>query len=113
MKSLGIILCLLLSLNAYAGDVVFGTIKGIKLYDFSGDKSIKVYFNADATNINVKCVSGSSIVAILSIASHDEATVNRMLSMLLSANMAGKKVRIHSAVDSCEIDFVAIQETYY
>ncbi|WP_325892430.1 hypothetical protein [Grimontia sp. NTOU-MAR1] len=104
---------LVFSMSLFAGDVAFGTLKGIKLYDFSNNKSIRIYFNADATKVNENCIHGGTAVAIISKVNHDEPTVNRMLSMLLSAQMSGKKVRIHSEGAGCEVDFVAVQETYF
>jgi hypothetical protein len=109
MRKIIICLSFIFSLNASAGtDIGFGTIKGIKQYD-SSTKYIKVYFNSDAANVNEDC----NLEATITYSVHDEASVNRMLSIALSAYMAGKKVRINSSVDSCEADFIAIQESYF
>ncbi len=113
MNRVSAILLLFISLGSYAGDIGFGTVEGVKVYDFSSDDSIRVYLNSASTHVNADCVAGAMVVGKISKASHEEAVVDRMLSMLLAANMSGKKVRLHSETASCEIDFVAIQQSYY
>ena len=113
MKTLMCVLSLVLSMSSQAGEVAFGTVKGIKLYDFSGDKSIRVYFHSDATYVNEACVHDGHPIAVINKVNHDEPTIDRMLSMLLSAQMAGQKVRVHAEGDDCEVDFIAIQDTLF
>jgi hypothetical protein len=97
--------------QAFAGDIGHGTIKGVKVYDFSNSKVTKIYFNDDVTRkIEVDCNG----VANITHSAHDEATSQKMLSVALSAYMAGKKVRIYSqASGSCEVGLISVQETYF
>lgn len=113
MNRVAAVLLLLVSVGSYAGDIGFGTVEGVKIYDFSSDDSIRVYLSSTSTHVNENCIAGAMIVGKISKASHEESVVDRMLSMLLAANMSGKKVRLHSETSSCEIDYVAIQESYY
>lgn len=38
-----------------AKDIGFGTLKGVKVYDFKTDKSLRIYFNDSATHLNKDC----------------------------------------------------------
>lgn len=100
------------TLSSQAGEVAFGTLKGIKLYDFSGDKSIRIYFHSGATYVNEACVHDGRPIAVINKVNHG-FTIDRMLSMLLSAQMAGKKVRVHAEGDDCEVGFIAIQDMLF
>lgn len=64
MKKIIFISSLIFSFNLFASDIAFGTINGIKLYDFSNNESIKVYFNAGASHVNALCVKNNSAVAV-------------------------------------------------
>ena len=94
-----------------AGDIAHGTIKGIKVYDFSNDKTTKIYFDSNATHQDEAACQG---VAVITHSLHDEATSQKMLSIALSGYMAGKKVRAYSkSSGSCEVDLISVQETYF
>lgn len=49
MRRVLAVTALLLCQSVLAGDIGFGTIKGIKVYDFSGNKLTKKYLSDDAT----------------------------------------------------------------
>lgn len=101
---------LLLSQIAHADDIGFGTIKGIKVYDFTNSKVTKIYLSANATNKdNIACDG----IGEITHASRDTSTRKEMVSIALAAYAAGKKVRIYSETNSCEAEFIAIQETYF
>ena len=38
-----------------AGDIAFGTLKGVKMYGFANDQSIRLVFNSDATHLKSDC----------------------------------------------------------
>jgi len=92
-----------------ADDIAFGTLKAVKIYDFSTDKSIRFIFNDDSTHTNDDC----SLVAKITYSKHDKEFIDRMLSVALAAQMSGKKVRITSEDGTCEADFIALQETRF
>lgn len=104
------VILVLISTQALASDIAYGTLKGIKIYDHPSQKVIKLYFNADATNQTVAACQG---VADITPSQHNESTVQQMLSVAMSAYMAGKKIRAYSSADTCEVDFLAMQETYF
>ncbi|KZN59026.1 hypothetical protein [Pseudoalteromonas luteoviolacea] len=115
MKKIIFTLVMLFSLDSMAADIALGNIRGLKVYDFDNNKSIRIYFekNAIHTNSNA-CVEQGYQTAIITVAKHDEATVDRMLSIVLAAQMANKKIRVASAnANSCEVDFIALQESYF
>ncbi len=94
-----------------AADIGHGTIKGVKVYDFSNSKVTKIYLNDDATRKTEASCNG---VADITHSAHDEATAQKMLSIALSAYMAGKKVRVYSEVaGSCEVSLISVQDTYF
>jgi len=94
-----------------AADIGFGTIKGVKVYDFSNSKVTKIYLNDDATRKSEVSCNG---IADITHSAHDEATSQKMLSIALSAYMAGEKVRIYSEVaGSCEVSLISVQESYF
>jgi hypothetical protein len=113
MNKVAAVLLLFISLGSYAGDIGFGTVEGIKIYDFSNDESIRVFLSSTSTHVNADCIVGSMVVGKISKVKHDQSVIDRMMSMVLTANISEKKVRLHSATNSCEIDFVAIQKSYY
>ncbi|RYV04099.1 hypothetical protein SOPP22_01475 [Shewanella sp. OPT22] len=109
-----LVLFTLFSLNVSAVDIAFGTIKGIKLYDFANSKSIKVYFDSDSIISNKSCMAESGlIIGTIENNKHEPKTIDRMLSLLLMAQASKQKVRVYSNGNGCEIDFVAIQDTYF
>ena len=110
MKKLVISMLLsLTSFQAIAGaNIAFGKLKGIKIYE--KEKLTKIYFEDDATHKSVEFCEG---VATITHAIHDKAEIDRILSIALSAFAAGKKVRAYSTSSTCELDFIAIQETYF
>jgi hypothetical protein len=95
----------------FAGDIAFGTIKGIKVYDFPNSKVTKIFFNADASHQTESNCAG---IAHISEGAHSALAAQNMLSIALSAFMSGKKVRAYSAVTgSCEVGLISIQDSYY
>lgn len=106
---------LLASTNCYAagGDIGLGTIKGIKVYNNVPAKYTKIYLSEDASNKTLQSCSGEGIITHGNYATAPES-LNQMISIALAAYMGGKKVRIHATDDAtCEITFIAIQETYF
>ena len=94
-----------------AADIGHGTIKAIKVYDFSNSKMTKIYLNDDATRKTEASCNG---IANITHSAHDEATAQKMLSIALSAYMAEKKVRIYSEVaGSCEVSLISVQDIYF
>ena len=119
MKLIAIFIGVLFSLGVNANSVGFGKVVGIKIYDFKNENPIRIYLNVDSTASswnNSNCLIDGRIVANISLPNHDEVAISRILSVALAAQMAGKKVRIHSESTSetdCEVDFIAIQETAF
>jgi len=95
-----------------AGDIALGKIVGIKYYDLSNAKLIKLYLNINDIK-NADCVDRGRAYATITFSKHDEATVNRMLSMAMATQMAEKSVRLYSEGITCEVDFIGIQDSYY
>ena len=96
--------------NIYAEDIAYGTIKGIKVYDFPNSKVTKIYFNSDATSQVEDCEG----IAVITHSLHDEATRQSMTSVALAAYMSGKKVRAYSyTAGSCEASLVSVQDSYF
>ena len=93
-----------------ATDIAFGTIKGIKFYDYEGQKKTNIHFSDDATR---KLVEGCDGVATITHALHSEESIKQLTSIALAAYAAGKKVRANSRADTCELDFLAIQESVF
>ncbi|QDO85866.1 hypothetical protein FM037_24665 [Shewanella psychropiezotolerans] len=92
-----------------AGDIAFGTLKGVKVYGFANDQSIRLVFNSDATHLKSDC----NFVAKFTFSQHDEAFIDRVLSVALAAYMSGQKVRVHAVSDTCEGEFIAMQDSYF
>jgi hypothetical protein len=98
----------------FAGEIGFGKVDAIKVYDFSNSKIIKIYLSSDSVRTNIKCEENARTVGIISPKNHSESTINRMVSLATAAQMAGKKIRLYSEQsNSCEIDFVGLQEVYF
>lgn len=107
--ALAAFLCLL-SHVSFADDIAFGEIKGIKVYDFPSSKVTKIYFADGASKLIEDCDG----VAIITHALHEGSTRQVMTSIALAAYMAGKKVRAYShSAGSCEIDLIAVQDSYF
>lgn len=106
-------LFLLLSLSTHAEGIGFGKVAGIKQYDLSNAKNIKVFLYSDATLINEKCIERQRVYGVISHSEHAPEVIDRMLSLITTAYVTNKKVRLHSETDSCEIDFVALQEDVF
>lgn len=105
-----IVWCALCVSAAQAEDIAFGTIKGIKVYDFPDSKVTKIYFNSDAIHQSEPCQGIGNITHSL----HEDKTIKQMLSVALSAYMSGKKIRAYAKMDgSCEIDLIGVQDTYF
>ena len=106
-------LLLFFSCVTYADSIGFGKIAGIKQYAFSSTQNIKVFFQADATLINETCKESQRVYGVITANNHDAEIIDRMLSLIMTAYVANKKVRLHSEDNSCEIGFVSLQEEYF
>lgn len=102
-----------MSLNSYAESIGFGKVTAIKQYDLSSNKNIKVFLHPDATLINKSCIERQRIYGVITPSKHDSKVIDRMLSLITTAYVTNKKIRLHSETDSCEIDFVALQEDVF
>lgn len=101
-------LCSTLAL-ASSKDIAHGRLKGIKVYDQATFKATKIYFDDQAKIYNDDCDG----VAIITHSKHSDKGLDQITSLALSAYMAGKKVRAFSLKGTCELDFLAIQESYF
>lgn len=113
MNKVVITLLLLFSSVCYADGIGFGKVTGIKQYDFSNGKNIKVFLSSDATLINEKCIEKRQVFGVITPSQHAPEVIDRMLSLITTAYVTNKKIRLHSETDSCEIDFVALQEDVF
>ena len=105
------ILGCLISGATHARDIAYGTLTGIKLYDFSNSKVIKVHFAASASHQSEASCKG---VGTITYGQHDDAVINQMLSVAMAGYMSGEKVRAYSRQNgSCEIDLITVQKTYF
>lgn len=104
---------LFFSSYSFAESIGFGTVAGIKQYDMGSKKQINIYLEPGAQHTNPDCIENDRPYGHISHSLHDEAVINRMLSIVLAGHMADKKIRLYSDTDSCEIDFVAIQESVF
>ena len=104
-------LLILTAAQVNAGDIAHGTIKAIKVYDFPTNKTTKIYFDNNSTHKDeVECEG----VAVITHSLHDPDATQKMLSIALSAYMAGKKVRAYSTANgSCEVELISLQEKYF
>ncbi|MEX2964568.1 hypothetical protein [Microbulbifer sp. TYP-18] len=106
---IGVLFSLLSSVGIANEDVGFGYIKGIKIGHGNGD-AITVYLEDGYTRDERNCQGVVNFRAQDMSASR----YNQITSVLLSANVANKKVRLHSHLQSgCNATFVAMQETYF
>ncbi|KZN33633.1 hypothetical protein [Pseudoalteromonas luteoviolacea] len=102
------------ALNVFAGDIAFGKVVGTKVYDFSNNKAIKVYFEKGSQLWTPGCSENGRPFGTITYSQKSDQAVNHMFSTIIAAQMSGKKVRIFSqAENSCEVDFVGLQESYY
>ena len=102
---------LLFASSAIAGNIGFGTIKGVKVYDYSSSKVIKIYFSDDATLKENAACNG---IAEITTASHPQETIDQWMSIALSAYYAERKIRAFSLdAASCEIDLLILQEAAF
>lgn len=97
----------------HAESIGFGVVVAVKQYDLGADKNVKIYLNSNATHVNSNCLENGKVYGIITPSQHDEAATSRMFSLAIAAYMSGKKIRIHSETNSCQIDFVAIQEAVF
>ncbi|WP_104401525.1 hypothetical protein [Vibrio penaeicida] len=111
MKKIPMILLALIFLAPVvnAKDIGFGTLKGVKVYDFKTDNSLRIYFNDSATHLNKDCNG----IARFTFSRHSPEFIDKVLSVAMAAQISGKKVRIHSEDGSCEGAFIALQQTYF
>ena len=94
--------------SSFAGDIAYGTIKAIKVYNTTSQKVTKIYFNDDSTHLDE--ASCNAIAIVQHTAENDE---DKMLSVALSAYMAGKKARAYSeTAGSCYINLLTVSDTY-
>lgn len=103
----------LISIVSNAEPIAFGNIVAIKQYDMGSDKSIKIYLDSSSTHTNSMCAENGRFYGTITHSDHEEQTINRMFSLVTAALMAGKKIRLHSTSNSCEVDFVAIQDAVF
>jgi hypothetical protein len=96
-----------------AGSIGFGQVIAVKQYDFGSDNSVRIYLSQNSTNVNTNCIENGKLYGVITPSNHNEATINRMFSLATAAYMSGKKLRLHSATNSCEVDFVAVQEAVF
>lgn len=109
---LGFLLCAT-SFIAKADSIGLGKVDGIKEYDFNTLKRIKIYLEGSATIRNMDCQENGKTYGFITTSKHDANTVNRMFSMATAAYFSGKKIRLFSESNTCEIDFLALQESEF
>lgn len=112
MKNI-LLLLVFISPSLLAGDIGFGQIDAIKQYDFNDTKLIKIYLNSNSQYKKTECLENERQMGTITLSKHDVAQMNRMLSLATAAYMADKKVRLYSESNSCEIDFISLQEVYF
>lgn len=110
MKTLLLSLFLSSPLATAGNTIALGTLKGIKVYDYSSSKVTKFYFSDESTS---RDVSGCNGVANMTHSQRSETAINQIMSMALAAYMSGKKIRAYSSSDTCELDFMALQESIF
>ncbi len=93
---------------SFAGNIGYGTIKGIKIGNGNADQVI-VYLNDGYTHDDHSC-SGAVIIekSLMS-----ETRFNLLHSYALSAYMANKKARFYSHSNNCNATFIGLQEEYF
>lgn len=108
-----VLLIVLLSLSgaSQAADIAYGEVIGVKRYDFSYNKVIKVYFSQDATHKATESCKG---IGTITTGKHTDTVINQMLSIAMAGYLSGTKVRAYSQVSgSCEIDLISLQKSYF
>ena len=103
----------LISVVGNAEPIAFGKIVAVKQYDMGSNKSIRIYLDSASTGTNSICSENGRFYGSITHSEHEEEVINRMFSLAMAAYMAGKKVRLHSSSNSCEVNFVAIQEAVF
>lgn len=109
-----LVLSMFMSTLAYGnGDIGFGKIKGYKVGN-ADENVFKVYLEDGYTNDDLGC-NGIVMIRFSDFegASRDERRLDQMVSTVIAAYMAGKKVRFYSHKDNCDATFVALQETRF
>ena len=106
-------LVLITSFIAKGDNIGLGKVDSIKEYDFNSNKSIKIYLETSATLINSACKENGRVYGTITTTMHDSDTINRMFSMTTAAYFSGKKIRLFSESNTCEIDFLALQESEF
>lgn len=101
------------SFVATADNIGLGKVAAIKEYDFNSLSAVKIYLEASATVKNSNCQESGKTYGFITLSKHDSNTVNRMVSMATAAYFSGKKIRIFSESNTCEIDFLALQENEF
>ncbi|MBW8183478.1 hypothetical protein [Shewanella nanhaiensis] len=113
MKLLTLAILLIFSTTCHSGSIGFGTVVGVKQYDLGENKTVTIYLSPNATSVNESCVNNGIVFGHITPSKHDEATMNRMFSLATAAYMSDKRLRLHSNTNSCEVDFVALQESVF
>ncbi|TMP27716.1 hypothetical protein CWB99_13565 [Pseudoalteromonas rubra] len=106
---LGSIIALASTTTLAVTDIGLGTLKGVKVYDFSNDKTIRLYFNNDVQYE----LAGCNKTATITYSKHSTDKVDHFLSLALAAYMSGKKVRLTSATNDCEVSLISLQENRF
>lgn len=98
---------------AAGANIGHGTVKAIKVYSNASPKFTKIYLNLDASNVDLpECNYAATITH--NKYENDKAALNQMMSIVLSAYMANKKIRLWTSDDTtCEANMVSIQESYF
>ena len=95
---------------SYAQDIGFGKVVAIKEHAYSSGGYTKIYLSSTSQWKNVDCLENERPVAVIDHAHFETETVNRMVSLAMSAYISGKKLRLFSNKENCNADFVALQE---
>lgn len=90
-------------------DIGLGTLKGVKVYDFASSKEIRLYFGNDVQYE----MAGCNKTATITYSKHSADKMDHFLSLALAAYMSGKKVRLTSASDTCEVSLMSLQESRF
>ncbi|MCG7534268.1 hypothetical protein [Pseudoalteromonas sp. OOF1S-7] len=96
-------------MSAAITDIGLGTLKGVKVYDYSSNRSIRLYFNNDVQYE----LAGCNKTATITYSKHTADKMDHFLSLALSAYMSGKKVRLTSASADCEVSQISLQDTRF
>jgi hypothetical protein len=96
--------------DAASGNIAFGYLKGVKIYDWDGTKEIRLHFSEGVSNMDIDGCNG---VAIISESVHTAETLDRMLTLAVTAYTAGRKIRAYSQKGTCEADFLSLQDSIF